>query len=82
MSQENVDKRKEYNKNRKEILAKQKRNRRIGRVAGYVVIICVVVLIVVSVYFAVRPVQEADDSTFYYLIATDDYGILDPSLPE
>ncbi len=82
MSQEKVDRQKEYKKNRKEILAKQKRNRTIGRIVGYVVAVCVVVLIVVSVYFAVRPSKEADDSTFYYLIATDDYGILDPSLPQ
>ncbi|MCD8020684.1 MAG: hypothetical protein LUF92_14225 [Clostridiales bacterium] len=82
MSQEKVDRQKEYKKNRKKILAKEKRRARIAKFIGYLCLICIIGGVGYSFYLKVNPETEADTSSFYSLIATDDYGILDPSLDE
>lgn len=82
MSQEKVERRKEYKKNRKEILAKEKRKTQITKFIGYLCLICIIGGVGFSFYQKLNPAPEADTTTFYNLIATDDYGILNPSLPE
>lgn len=82
MSQAKVDARKEYKKNRKKILAKEKRRSRISRLILYVVLIALIGGIGFSFYRKFNPVPEASAETFYYLTAQDSYGILSPSLPD
>ncbi len=80
MSQAKVDRQKEYKKNRKEIMARQKQKKILGRIVGYLCVFCVVVLLGLSVYRKMNPAPKPDASTFYNLIATDSYGILHPSM--
>lgn len=82
MSQEKVNLRKEYKKNRKEILAKEKRKKQITKVVSYLCLFVIVAGIGFSVYKKVTPEPVKDSDTFFRLIQTDDYGILDPSLEE
>lgn len=82
MSQEKVERRKEYKKNRKEILAREKRKAKLAKFVGYLCLICIIGGVGFSFYQKLNPAPEADTSTFYNLIATDNYGILDPSLSE
>ena len=82
MSQEKVERRKEYKKNRKTILAKEKRIKRIKKVICYLCLVVLVGGIGYSFYKKVNPTPVADTSTFYNLIATDSYGLLTPTLPE
>ena len=82
MSQAKVDRRKEYKKNRKEILAKEKRNNAIAKCVAYLCIIAILVVVCFSVYKKVNPTPEPDSTAFYALTQTDSYGILTPSLPE
>lgn len=81
MSQEKVEKYKEYKKNRKEILAKEKRKKQIDRIIGWAVGIvllgCIGAGIGVTVYnsheksLAARPTYETDQK-----MITDLTGIL------
>ena len=80
MSQRKVDRQKEYKKNRKQILAKEKRQRKIGHAIAYLCVFLLAGGIVYSVYTKVTPEKEDDSSAYYSLIQTDDYGILDPHL--
>lgn len=82
MSQAKVDRRKEYKKNRKQILAREKRNSRISKFFAYLCLIVIIGGVGFSFYKKLNPAPEADSSTFYALTATDSYGILSPSLPE
>lgn len=82
MSQEKVNRRKEYKKNRKEIIAKEKRQKQMSKVLAYLCGLVIVVGLGFSVYKKVTPEKVQDNTTFYSLIQTDDYGILNPSLPE
>ncbi len=82
MSQAKVDRQKELKKNRKKIVAKEKRRNRLYGILGYVCLICIVVGIGFSVYQKVNPEPESDGTAFYRLIATDDYGILSPSIED
>ncbi len=82
MSQAKVDRRKEYKKNRKQIIAKEKRNNRIGKFIAYLCLLALIGGVGFSFYKKVNPTPEPDASTFYALTATDSYGILNPSLPE
>ena len=82
MSQEKVNARKEYKKNRKEILAREKRRKAISRVVGYLAVVVIVAGIGFSFYKKVVPDKEPNSQTFAYLSATDSYGIFTPSLPE
>lgn len=82
MSQAKVDKQKEYKKNRKKILAKQKRKNRLWKGIGYLCLICIIGGVGFSFYKKMNPEPEVDTSTFYNLIATDNYGILHPSIAE
>ncbi len=82
MSQAKVDARKEQKKNRKQEVAKQKRNRVISRLVSYVVVIAIVGAIGFSVYKKVNPGPKADSTIYSSLIATDSYGILQPSIPD
>lgn len=82
MSQAKVDARKQYKKNRKEILAKEKRNSMITRFVAYLVMIAVIGGFGYSFYKTMNPGPEANQQTFYSLIAQDSYGILTPSLPD
>ena len=82
MSQAKVDRQKEYKKNRKEIMARQKQKKMLGRIASYLCVLGVVLLLGLSVYRKMNPAPEPDASTFYNLTATDSYGILNPSMSE
>ena len=82
MSQEKVDRRKEYKRNHKQILAREKRKQKIPKVIAYLCLICVIGGVGFSFYQKFNPKPEADTATFYSLTATDSYGILQPSLPE
>ena len=82
MSQEKVDRRKEYKKNHKKILAREKRRAKISKAIGYLCLICIIGGVGFSFYLKLNPAPENNTNTFYSLIATDSYGILDPSLPE
>lgn len=80
MSQRKVDRQKEYKKNRKQILAKEKRQRRIGKAIAYLCVILLAGGVGYSVYSKLTPSKEIDSSAYYSLIQTDDYGILNPQL--
>ncbi len=82
MSQAKVDRRKEYKKNRKEILAREKRNNAISKFVAYICLIAILGGVGFSLYKKVNPAPEPDASTFYALTQSDSYGILDPSLPQ
>lgn len=82
MSQAKVDQRKEYKKNRKKILAKEKRNNQITKIIAYLCLIVIIGGVGFSFYKKVNPTPEPDSSTFYALTSQDSYGILTPSLPE
>lgn len=82
MSQEKVNLRKEYKKNRKEILAKEKRQKQMTKFISYLCLAVVVVGLGFSVYKKVTPEPVKDNDTFIHLIQIDEYGILDPSMPE
>lgn len=82
MSQEKVDRRKEQKKNRKQIIAKEKRRSRINKLIGYLCLLCIIGGVGFSVYYKMNPTPEPDATAFYSLISTDSYGILNPSLPE
>ena len=82
MSQEKVNRRKEYKKNRKEILAREKRKNAIGKLVAYVCLIAILGGVGFSFYQKLNPAPEPDASTFYALTQSDSYGILNPSLPE
>lgn len=82
MSQEKVDRRKEQKKNRKQILAREKRKNQFYKFIGYLCLLCIIGGVGFSVYHKLNPTPEPNATAFYSLIATDSYGILDPSLPE
>lgn len=82
MSQAKVDKRKEYKKNRKKIIAKQKRKNAVIKWIGYLCLVCVIGGVGFSFYQKFNPAPEEDTSAFYSLIETDSYGILQPTLSE
>lgn len=82
MSQEKVDKRKEYKKNRKKIIAREKRKSTAIKWIGYLCLVCVIGGVGFSFYQKFNPVPEENTSAFYNLIETDSYGILQPSLSE
>ena len=82
MSQAKVDKQKEYKKNRKKILAKEKRKSRVHKWIGYLCLVCIIGGVGFSFYQKFNPAPEENTSAFYNLIATDSYGILQPSLSE
>ena len=82
MSQEKVDRRKEYKKNHKQILAREKRKAKIAKAILYLCLVCIIGGVGFSFYQKLNPAPEDNTNTFYSLIATDSYGILDPSLPE
>lgn len=82
MSQAKVDARKEYKKNRKTILAKEKRNQMITKWIAYLVILVILVGVGYSFYSKMNPKPQATAESFYGLTATDNYGILQPSLPD
>ena len=82
MSQEKVDRRKEYKKNRKQILAKEKRNSQLSKLVAYLCLIVIIGGVGFSAYKKFNPTPEPDATAFYSLTAMDSYGILDPSLPE
>ena len=80
MSQRKVDLQKEYKKNRKQILAKEKRQRQMGKAVAYLCVGLIAGGLIYSVYNKITPKQEPDPTAFYSLIQTDDYGILNPQL--
>ena len=82
MSQAKVDARKEYKKNRKQIIAKEKRKNKIAKGVAYLLLLCLLVGVGYSFYAKVHPKPEASNETMYYLTAQDSYGFLTPSLPE
>lgn len=82
MSQAKVDRQKEYKKNRKQILAKEKRKNKLAKLAGYLCLLFIVGGVGFSFYQKMNPEPEANLNTFYNLTATDGYGILQPALPE
>lgn len=82
MSQEKVDRRKEYKKHRKEIMKKEKRKNQFSKFLGYVCLLLIIGGVGFSFYQKLNPAPEPDANTFYALTAMDEYGILDPSLPE
>ena len=82
MSQAKVDRQKEYKRNRKKIIAKEQRKSRAVKWIGYLCLVCVIGGVGFSFYQKFNPAPEENSSAFYNLIATDSYGILDPSLSE
>ena len=82
MSQEKVNARKEYKKNRKQILAKEKRQQKFSKFIVGLLAIVLIGGVGFSVYKKVVPTPEQDSTSFYSLIQTDDYGILNPSVSE
>ena len=82
MSQAKVDKQKAYKKNRKKIMAREKRKHTVARWIGYLCLVCVIGGVGFSFYQKLNPAPAEDSSAFYSLIATDDYGILHPTLSE
>jgi len=82
MSQAKVDRQKEYKKNRKQIIAKEKRQRTFGKVMAYLVAVVILGGVGYSVYNKLTPKPEPDSNAYYNLIQTDQYGILDPQLSE
>lgn len=82
MSQAKVDRRKEYKKNRKQILAREKRNDAIRRIFAYICLFAILVGVGFSIYRKMNPAPEPDSTAFYMLTESDNYGILTPSLPE
>ncbi|MDO4975735.1 MAG: hypothetical protein Q4E53_00580 [Eubacteriales bacterium] len=82
MSQEKVNARKEYKKNRKQILAKEKRQKQASKAIAYLCGLVIVVGLGFSVYKKAAPEKPQDNSTFYNLIQTDRYGFLDPVISE
>lgn len=82
MSQEKVDRRKEYKKNRKEIMAREKRVNAIWKLVLYVCLLATICCVGYSIYKKVNPTPEPDANTFYALTQSDSYGILHPSMPE
>lgn len=82
MSQEKVDRRKEYKKNRKEIMAREKRVNAIWKLVLYVCLLAIICGVGYSVYRKVNPIPEPDANTIYALTQSDSYGILQPSMPE
>ncbi len=72
MSQAKVDRYKEEKKNRKEIIAKEKRQRMIGKIAGWVVILALIGWIgysAVDLYLESRPME----TVYTDLTAINDY---------
>ena len=82
MSQEIVDARKQYKKNRKKIIAQEKRRDQLMKLVAYLVVIAIVVGIGWSVYYKVKPQPQYDISSFYKLIDRDSYGFLTPVLDD
>ncbi len=82
MSQAKVNARKEYKKNRKEILAKEKRKKSFSKFIAGLCTIVVIGGVGFSVYKKVQPEKVQDNTTFYNLIQTDAYGILNPVISE
>lgn len=82
MSQEKVNARKEYKKNRKEILAKEKRQKEVSKLLAYLCGLVIIAGVGFSVYKKATPEKPQDNSAFYNLIQTDRYGFLDPVIPE
>lgn len=82
MSQAKVDRQKEYKKNRKKIIAREKRKSRAVKWIGYLCLVCIIGGVGFSFYQKLNPAPQENTSTFYNLIATDSYGILHPSLSD
>lgn len=82
MSQAKVDRQKEYKKNRKQILAKEKRQQKLGKAVACLVALLFLGGLGYSVYNKVTPEKEVSKTAFYSLIQTDQYGILDPEITE
>ena len=82
MSQAKVDARKENKKNRKKIMAKEKRIRFVEKLLLAIVAIAIVAGLGWSIYRIAVPVPPYDISSFYNLVQTDNYGILSPTLPK
>ena len=82
MSQEKVAARKEYKKNRKKIIAQEKRRNQFMKLIAYLVVLAIVIGIGWSVYNKVKPQPQYDISSFYKLIDRDNYGFLTPVLDD
>lgn len=82
MSQAKVDARKQNKKNRKKIMAKEKRVRTLERFVLYLVAIAFIGGLGWSIYRHFNPEPPYDITAYYNLITPDAYGILSPTLPE
>ncbi len=82
MSQAKVDARKENKKNRKKIMAREKRIRSLEKLLLAIVVIAIIAGFGWSIYKVVNPTPPYDITAFYNLIQTDNYGILSPTLPK
>ena len=59
MSQEKVDKYKEYKKNRKEILRKEKRKKKIEKIAGWTILVVLVAALGTAVWVTIYNQHQA-----------------------
>lgn len=77
MSQKKVDEYKEYKKNRKEILAKEKRAKKRNKVLAIIAAVVILGGAGYSVFYTYKT-ETAPDVTFAELTAQDEYGIIVP----
>ena len=79
MSQKKVDAYKEYKKNRKEILAKEKRAKQRNKVLAIIATLAILGGVGYGVAYTYKT-ETAPDITFAELVAPDQYGLLVPTI--
>lgn len=81
MSQKKVDEYKKYKANRKEILAKEKKMRKVKKNLGIIATVLVIAGFGYWGYYTYQ-VETAPDVTFSNLITQDEYGFILPTIAE
>ena len=82
MSQAKVDARKQNKKNRKKIMAREKRIQTLERLVFSLVILAFCFGLGWSIYRHFNPKPPYDITSYYNLTQFDNYGILSPTLPK
>ena len=81
MSQKKVDEYKEYKKNRKEILAKEKKAKQRNKVLAIIATVAIIGGVGYGVFYTYKT-ETAPDITFAELVAPDQYGLLVPTIED